>query len=86
MKGVMHCSNKGKLSSKYLVPFKILDKVRNVSYRLALLPNLGHIHPVFHISILRKYLSNPSHVLQPQAIEVDQNLAYEEVAVKILYQ
>ena len=52
LKGVMRFGNKGKLSQRYIGPFEILDRVGNVSYRLALPPNLSHIHNVFHISVL----------------------------------
>ena len=47
MKGVMRFGKKGKLTPRYIGPFEILDRVGNVSYRLALPPNFGHVHPVF---------------------------------------
>ena len=84
MKGVMRFGKKGKLTPRYIGPFEILDKVGNVSYRLALPPNFGHVHPVFHISMLRKYVPHPSHILQTQEIEVDKDLSYEEVPVAIV--
>ena len=65
MKGVIRFGKKGKLSPRYVGPFEILDRVGNVSYRLAPPPSFNHMHPVFHISMLRKYVPNPSHVLQP---------------------
>ena len=61
-----------------------MDRVGNVSYRLALPPNFGHVHPVFHISMLWKYVPHPSHILQTQEIEVDKDLSYEEVPVAIV--
>ena len=84
MKGVMKFGKKGKLTPRYIGPFEILDRVGNVSYRLALPPNFGHVHPVFHISMLRKYVPHPSHILQTQEIEVDKDLSYEEVLVAIV--
>ena len=63
-KGVMRFWKKGKLSSRYIGPFEILSRVGVVAYQLALPPNLSHVHPVFHVSMIRKYLSDPSHVLQ----------------------
>ena len=84
MKGVMRFGKKGKLTPRYIGPFEILDRVGNVSYRLALPPNFGHVHPVVHISMLRKYVPHPSHILQTQEIQVDKDLSYEEVPVAIV--
>ena len=84
MKGVMRFGKKGKLTPRYIGPFEILDRVGNVSYRLSLPPNFGHVHPVFHISMLRKYVPHSSHILQTQEIEVDKDLSYEEVPVAIV--
>ena len=42
------------------------------------------MHPVFHISMLRKYVPHPSHILQTREIEVDKDLLYEEVPVAIV--
>ena len=84
MKGVMRFGKKGKLTPRYIEPFEIVDRVGNVSYRLALPPNIGHVNLVFHISMLRKYVPHPSHILQTHEIEVDKDLAYEEVPVAIV--
>ena len=45
---------------------------------------MSQIHPVFHVSILRKYISDHSHVLQPQAVKLNENLTYEEYPVGIV--
>ena len=65
MKGVMRFGKKGKLASRYIGPFEILEKICIVAYRLALPPNMSQVHPVFHVLMLRKYIFDPSHVLQP---------------------
>ena len=49
-----------------------------MAYRLVLPPELSRIHPVFHVSILRKYIADPSHVLQLQAVELSEDLTYDE--------
>ncbi|CAM8931013.1 unnamed protein product [Rhodiola kirilowii] len=84
MKGVMRFGKKGKLSPRYIGPFEILERVGNVAYRLALPPTLSSVHPVFHISILRKYISDPSHVLEYEQLQVGDSLSYEEQPVAIL--
>ncbi|XP_073139003.1 uncharacterized protein [Henckelia pumila] len=63
MKGVMRLEKKGKLAPRFIRPFEILDRVGALAYRVALPPNLDGVHKVFHVSMLRKYVSNPSHVL-----------------------
>ena len=63
MKGVMRFGKKGKLAPRYIEPFEIVERVGMIAYQLALPPNLSQIHPVFHVSMLRKYISDPSHIL-----------------------
>ncbi|XP_022841995.1 uncharacterized protein LOC111365692 [Olea europaea var. sylvestris] len=62
MKGILRFGKKGKLSPRFIGPFEILEKIGNVAYRLALPLKLSAVH-VFHVSILRKYISNPNHVV-----------------------
>lgn len=52
-----------KLSPRFVGPFEILGKKGLVAYRLALPPSLAYMNDVFHVSILRHYISNPSHVI-----------------------
>ncbi|KAL5567956.1 hypothetical protein UlMin_024531 [Ulmus minor] len=84
MKGVMRFKKKGKLSPRYIGPFEILERIGKVAYRLALPPELSSIHNIFHVSMLRKYVSDPSHVLENELIEVHEDLTYEEQSVQIL--
>nr|GEX53732.1 putative nucleotidyltransferase, ribonuclease H [Tanacetum cinerariifolium] len=56
-RGVRRFGIKGKLSPRFIGPFEILDRVGEISYRLALPPQLSHVHNVFHVSLLR---GNPS--------------------------
>ena len=55
-----------------------------MAYKLELPPELGGVHPVFHVSMLRKYLPDPSHAIQPQDVQLDKDLAYVETPVRIL--
>jgi hypothetical protein len=59
MKGVMRFGKKGKLSPRFLGPFKITQRVGRLAYRIALPPDLVGTHDVFHVSMLRKYVANP---------------------------
>ena len=78
-------SGKGKkLQPKFVGPYKILQRVGNVAYKLELPPNLSQIHNIFHVSMLKKYHPDPSHVLQPENIEIDEALIYEKKPVKLL--
>ena len=55
-----------------------------MAYRLELPSDLDRIHDVFHVSMLRKYIPDPSHVLTEQPVEIQENLTYEEEPVQIL--
>ena len=50
-RGVVRFGKQGKLSSRYIVPFEILERVGTVSYQLALSPSLSSVHAVFHASM-----------------------------------
>ena len=82
--GVMRFGKKGKLSPRYISPFGILDRVGAVAYCLALPPILSMIHLVFLISMLQKYLPDPSHMLPPYAIQLDEDSTYEEEPIAIV--
>ena len=84
MKGVMRFGRWGKLSPRYIGPFEILRTVGEVAYELALPPAFSAIHPVFHVSMLRRYIPDESHVLQYDAIELDDHLTFVEEPVAIL--
>ena len=62
-RGVVRLGKRGKLAPRYIRPFEILKRVGIVAYRLTLPPSLSGVHEVFHVSIPRKYTSNPAHVV-----------------------
>ena len=62
MKEMMRFGNKEKLAPRYIGPFEIRSRVGEVAYRLVLSPELSRIHPVFHVLMLRKYISDLSHI------------------------
>ena len=84
MKGVMRFVRKGKLSPRFIGPFEILDRVGSVAYGLDLPPALSAVHDVFHVSMLRKYVADPSHIIDYEPVTMDSSLSYKEVPVEIL--
>ena len=83
-KKVMRFGKKGKLSPRFIGSYEVIEKVGPVAYRLALPPDLEKIHNVFHVSMLRRYRSDPSHVVFAETIELRPDLTYEEELVEIL--
>ena len=62
-KGVVRFGKHGKLSLRFIRPFKVLERVGAVAYRLALLLSLSGVHEVFHVSMLQNYTPDPTHVV-----------------------
>ena len=83
-KGVVCFRKRGKLSPRYIGPFEIVERIGPMAYRLYLPEELPRVHNVFHISMLRKYISDPSHVIEALEIELRNDLSYEEQPVQIL--
>ncbi|KAL4023074.1 hypothetical protein IC575_016822 [Cucumis melo] len=84
MRGVLRFERRGKLSPRFVWPFEILERIGPVAYRLALPPSLSTVHDVFHVSMLRKYVPDPSHVVDYEPLEIDENLSYTEQPVEVL--
>ena len=83
-KGVLRFGKRGKLSLRYIGPYEIVSKVGPIAYKLKLPPELSRIHDTFHVSMLRKYIPDPSHVLREQPVQLKENLTYEEIPVQIV--
>ena len=62
-RGVVRFGKCGKLSPRFIGPFKILERVGTVAYRLDLPPSMSDVHEVFHVSMLWKYTPDPAHVV-----------------------
>ncbi|WMV29470.1 hypothetical protein MTR67_022855 [Solanum verrucosum] len=84
MKGVMRFGKKGKLSPRYIGPYKISKIICNVAYELELPLKLATVHPVFHNSMLKKCMGDPSLIIPTENISIKDNLSYEEVPIEIL--
>ncbi|KAA3466370.1 DNA/RNA polymerases superfamily protein [Gossypium australe] len=85
-KKVMRFGRKSKLSPRFIEPYRVLKHVGPVVYQLELPSELKQMHDVFHVSMLRRYQSDPSHVLPVEEIEVRPDLSYEEEPIQILDQ
>jgi len=59
-----------KLTPRFVGPFEIIEKVGVVAYQIVLPPSLLNLHDVFHVSQLRKYVYDASHVIQVDDLEV----------------
>jgi len=84
LKGSFRFGQKGKLTPRYIGPFKILQRICPVAYRLALPPTLQGIHDVFHVSQLRRYIPNPEHVISHEPLQLKENLTYVEEPIQIV--
>ncbi|XP_075500134.1 uncharacterized protein LOC142538721 [Primulina tabacum] len=84
MKSVMRFVKKGKHSPKFIGAFEILERIRTLAYRAKFPPNLAGVHNVFHVSMLQNYMSNPSHVLNYEPLQLTLNLSFEEKPTRIL--
>ena len=76
-KGVIWFGKWGKLNPQYIGPYEILERIGKTAYRLALPSNLASVHNVFHVSMLKKYVSNKSHVLKQEPIEIHEDFSFE---------
>ena len=74
------------MKPRYNNPFRILERIGLVAYRLELLQKLELIHDVFHVSMLRKYIFDPSHVLEAPLIEFNEDFSFEVQLVGIVDQ
>ena len=81
---VVRFGKPGKLSLRFIGSFKILEKVGTIAYRLALNPSMSSVHEVFHVSMLRKYIPDPAHVVDWGEITVDTYGTFEEGPTRIL--
>ncbi|XP_070032334.1 uncharacterized protein [Nicotiana tomentosiformis] len=85
MKGIMWFVKKGKLSLRYVEPYIIIQRIGQVAYRLELPPEMSLVHPVFHVSMLKKVVGDPSLIVPFETIEVNEELTYEKIPVAIPY-
>ncbi|GJV52036.1 putative reverse transcriptase domain-containing protein [Tanacetum coccineum] len=83
-KGVIRFEKRGKLNPRYIGPFKILERIGPVAYKLELPEELSNIHSTFHVSNLKKCLSNESLVIPMKELRLDDKLNFVEEPVEIM--
>jgi hypothetical protein len=84
MRGLRHFKIRGKLTPRFIGPFKILEKRGEVAYQLELPPQLSDMHDVFYVSQLKKYLRVPEEQIPMGDLDAKEDLSYQEYPVKIL--
>ncbi|WMV09889.1 hypothetical protein MTR67_003274 [Solanum verrucosum] len=84
MKGVMRFGKKGKLSPRYVGLYQILKRIGKVACELDLPNELALVHPVFNVSMLKKFIGDPVSIIPLEGLGVDESLSYEEVPIEIL--
>ncbi|KAI3808197.1 hypothetical protein L1987_24145 [Smallanthus sonchifolius] len=83
-KGVVRFGKKGKLAPRYVGPFKILERIGKVAYKLELPPSLGNVHPTFHISNLKKCLADENLHIPLDDVRIDETMHFVEKPVEIM--
>ena len=73
-----------KLSSQFVGPFQILKRIGPVTYRVALPPHLSNLHDIFHVFQLRKYHPDPTHFLEPESIQLRDDLTFHVPLVRVV--
>jgi hypothetical protein len=82
-KGVVYFGKKGKLSPRFVGPFKIIKRIGPVSYQLELPEEMNGVHNVFHVSNLRKCLADETLMIPLQDVEVNAKLKFVEHPMQI---
>ncbi|MCQ7285395.1 hypothetical protein NP026_23855, partial [Salmonella enterica] len=82
-KGVVRFGKRGKLNPRYVGPFEIIEKIGKVAYKLNLPAELGAVHNVFHVSNLKKCLSDETLIIPFKELTIDERLQFVEEPVEI---
>ncbi|GJS89929.1 hypothetical protein Tco_0772565 [Tanacetum coccineum] len=83
-KGVIRFEKQRKLNPQYIGPFKILKRIGPVAYKLELPEELNNVHNTFHVSNLKKCLSDKSLVIPMKELKLDDKLNFVEEPIEIM--
>ncbi|GKB90446.1 putative reverse transcriptase domain-containing protein [Tanacetum coccineum] len=83
-KGVVRFGKRGKLNSRYVGPFKVLEKIGTVAYKLELSQELSRVHNTFHVSNLKKCYSDEPLAVPLEGLHVDDKVRFVEEPVEIM--
>ncbi|KAI3786614.1 hypothetical protein L1987_40427 [Smallanthus sonchifolius] len=84
IRGVIRFGKKRKLAPRYVGPFKILERIGKVAYKLELPPSLGNVHPTFHVSNLKKCLVDEHLHIPLDDVRIDETMHFVEKPVEIM--
>ncbi|GKC49664.1 putative reverse transcriptase domain-containing protein [Tanacetum coccineum] len=83
-KGVVRFRKRGKLNPRYVGPFKVLERIGSVAYKLELPQELSRVHNTFHVSNLKKCHSDKPLVVPLEGLHIDDKLQFVEEPVEIM--
>lgn len=84
MEGIMRFGKKRKLTPSFVGPFRNLQRAGKLAYRLDLPPSLSHVHPTFHVSMLRAYDPDPSYLIDYSDLVVEEDTSYLVILATII--
>nr|GEU53265.1 hypothetical protein [Tanacetum cinerariifolium] len=81
---VVHFGKRGKLNPRYIGPFKVIERVKTIADKFELPQQLSRVHNMFHVSNLKKCLSDKSLVIPLEELRVDDKLHFVEEPVEVM--
>jgi hypothetical protein len=84
IRGTRRFHVRGKLALRYIGPYPVIKRIGTVAYKIKLPEQLSDVHNVFHVSQLRKCLRVPEEQVVPDTLDLQDDLRYQEVPMRIL--